>query len=461
MNSGPAASSSAGPEDGAALCAVPMSASFLPPAPAGGASVPPAGAPGGAADSVLPDEILPPTLVSSLLLPLSSAPLASDAEPPGPLEIGLTVLPGLGSSILSILLVGHDSIEVAYEHPLVRFFTMREASELRLVHPELVVAVGVTRFSSGSSISCGRSNGSIRRREFPLDDLERRWRPSYKSYGVVCSRIASWRACFPAAECLNLRSKSALTDALACARAGALAGILALDTSRFSIAPPNIAEGCLDLSLALPCFAALTTLEIGVSCFCDRAASAFAEALPGLKRLTSLQIHDGFFDEPGIFALAGALHHLQALKRLTLSLQCSLSKRDAFGTLLLALPSLPLLAELSLGGLIFASQHNAQGFAAALPHLTSLTALDVSENRWLGDTAVSTFAPALVHLVELKELRLRNNGLGAESATALMAALPRLQNLALIDLLDNSKITDNLLFSAIQAAARRRGCRID
>jgi len=60
-------------------------------------------------------------------------------------EIGLTCSPALDCSILSILWNGWDSID-GYEHSLLRFFTMHEARELRLVCREVKDAVDIAPF---------------------------------------------------------------------------------------------------------------------------------------------------------------------------------------------------------------------------------------------------------------------------------------------------------------------------
>jgi len=51
-------------------------------------------------------------------------------------------------SILSVLRNGWDSITEIYEHPLLRYFTMEEACELRAICSEFVDAVSIAPFET-------------------------------------------------------------------------------------------------------------------------------------------------------------------------------------------------------------------------------------------------------------------------------------------------------------------------
>lgn len=84
--------------------------------------------------------------------------------------IGLTCCPGQDWSILSTLMNGWDS--PGYEHPLLRFFTMREARELRLVSREFKHNVEVTPWNDLTSMI------------------------GLRSYHFVGPCIRLWRECF-------------------------------------------------------------------------------------------------------------------------------------------------------------------------------------------------------------------------------------------------------------------------
>ena len=51
-------------------------------------------------------------------------------------------------SILSVLRNGWDNITEVYEHPLLRYFTMKEACELRAICSEIVDAVSIAPFET-------------------------------------------------------------------------------------------------------------------------------------------------------------------------------------------------------------------------------------------------------------------------------------------------------------------------
>ena len=93
--------------------------------------------------------------------------------------IGLTCGPGEDHSIMSTLMNGWDSL-FGYEHPLLRFFTMKEARELRLVCPELKHNIEVTSWNDPES-KIGR------------------WQYNDPYPTPVGRHLQLWRECFPMA----------------------------------------------------------------------------------------------------------------------------------------------------------------------------------------------------------------------------------------------------------------------
>jgi len=89
-------------------------------------------------------------------------------------EIGLVCTPTKDSSILSTVRNGYDSIEVEYDHPIFRFFTMAEAAPMRFVSKEYEDAISVTPFKHvGSRKSDDESEICIKPKKF------RKWRESF------------------------------------------------------------------------------------------------------------------------------------------------------------------------------------------------------------------------------------------------------------------------------------------
>ena len=96
-----------------------------------------------------------------------------------PVEVGLTRRgPHEDTSILTVLRNGHDRIDELYEHLLARFFTTREARELRLVCKELKDTVEIHPFDDlktriGGKVPChqvslyGRANSHRGPKEYP------------------------------------------------------------------------------------------------------------------------------------------------------------------------------------------------------------------------------------------------------------------------------------------------------
>jgi hypothetical protein len=94
-------------------------------------------------------------------------------------------------SILSTVRNGCDSIEVPYEHPILRFFTTKEARELRLVCSEFLDAVEIT----------------------PWNDTETRIvNSSDYTFTCVTDELERWRECFPAAIGAKVRDNSYLRN---------------------------------------------------------------------------------------------------------------------------------------------------------------------------------------------------------------------------------------------------------
>lgn len=327
------------------------------------------------------------------------------------LQIGLTVLPGLDRSILSVLLAGSDSIDVPYEHPLIRFFTFVEANELRAVHAELVVAISVTRFSGGSGY-------------FPRKSLR--------------GSVTSWRACFPAATSLWLGSPRALEDALACARTGALvdldtlaiAGYRGFDDDLYAMEDYRLDDaGACSLASTLPHFAALTKLDFLGSAIGEAGARALSAALPSLRVLATLILDGNSVADAGVHALAAVLPNLPSLVYLDL-------RRNSFGvegarSLAAALCSsgssqaAPPLTYLNVAYNPIGKASGAQDLAAVLLCLNALKTLDLFgiDLDVLGAAHIATALPSLT---ALEEMLLGSNPLGEEGVDALAASLPAL-----------------------------------
>lgn len=304
------------------------------------------------------------------LLPLgggssSSCGLRTAATPPPPASIGLACLPGQDCSILSTLLHGHDSI-YEWDHPLVRFFSMAEANVLRLVHPEMVVAVAAARFDGrGSSNECVAA-GQPWRAYFPTetaDDL----------YFSALRCIASWRACFPAAESVwfSLRkSAGAFDEWLVCARAGAFTGLRVLDLQgiRFND------DGARELSAALPLFKALAGLGLPWCIFSPVGALALAAALPCLAAtLTRLNLRESrvFYAESAA-SVALALRSLAALEWLNVS-RCGMGDEGLRALIATSFPGLAALRFLAVGDFFGVAAE--KELAGALSRLTALKEL--------------------------------------------------------------------------------------
>jgi hypothetical protein len=102
-------------------------------------------------------------------------------------EIGLACNPTQTCSILSTLCNGWDSIDGEYKHPLLRFFTLKEARTLRLICSEFLNAVEITPWDDLSSC--------IGRKDIPISES-----------------IALYMECFPRAISANVSNRNDLLD---------------------------------------------------------------------------------------------------------------------------------------------------------------------------------------------------------------------------------------------------------
>jgi len=182
-------------------------------------------------------------------------------------RIQLVCTPDNEWSILSVLRNGWDSITEVYEHPLLRFFTMEEAAQLRCICSEFVDAVSIAPFEMLTKI--------------PSPD---------------------WLESFP-----NARIKTLYLDQMFIFDTDASAIVAALPSLPTLIMVWMCDNYMEDGAFASMIFAALPSLPalrhlifMHNSTGNDDFAYALADALPSLKALTLLNVSQNYMNDDGI-----------------------------------------------------------------------------------------------------------------------------------------------------------------
>lgn len=240
-----------------------------------------------------------------------------------------------GDSVMTVVSSDHDSIDPItrkqiFEHPIFRFFTIKEARELRLVCREFKDNVEITPFTFYDGDRLGYT------------------------YGRHTAEL--WSECFPKLcelHMLNVYNIRTITDGLF--RLTALTALTLSDRLGD--------DGIIAIAVALPSLKALTYLDLSSNLLHDRGAIALAEVLP--KTLTHLHLHYNFIDDAGAIALAAALP-----ATLTSLILYSNNIRDV-GAIALAkvLPSMTALMYLSLESNYIEEEGEEALDAAALLHV--------------------------------------------------------------------------------------------
>jgi Ran GTPase-activating protein (RanGAP) involved in mRNA processing and transport len=264
-------------------------------------------------------------------------------------------------SILSVLRNGWDSITEVYTHPLLRYFTIKEAAQLRCVCSEFVDAISIA----------------------PFERLPH----------IIPTRFPDWLESFPNARIGKLNFSVNKIDS---------AGIAAL-------------------AAVLPSFTALRILNLGNNVISDVDTCILAPALPAT--LTHLYLYKNSHDDnigigtAGAAAIAAVLPRLNSLT--VLNLMCNMIGDASMHAIVAVLPTT--LKNLNLAS-IGISAAGAVALAATLPLLIRLEVFDFSHNN-IGNEGITAFAAALPSLPELKRLNLRMTNRN-NIYTPILAALP-------------------------------------
>mmetsp|Transcript_39430 Transcript_39430/g.91449 ORF Transcript_39430/g.91449 Transcript_39430/m.91449 type:complete len:530 (+) Transcript_39430:70-1659(+) len=190
---------------------------------------------------------------------------------------------------------------------------------------------------------------------------------------------------------------------------------LVLDSNRLD------SEASLALAAALPQCAALETLHLYGNQL-GKGTEAFAELATALAACPALKVvwlgNNGLGSE-GAAALADALPQLSALRTLGLAGNNLGQDAEVFAAFAEAIAACPFLEEVYLGDNRLGPQA-AEALALALPHCSALRRLRLDSNR-LGQGA-EAFTTALADCGVLRELGLRGNSLSDTSKGALRTA---------------------------------------
>jgi len=298
-----------------------------------------------------------------------------------PLSLVCDLDRGDGRSVLSILFNGWDSIEVPYEHELLRYFTQNEARVLRGLCREFKEAVDVTPFETTELFNTVRFN------------------------------FRGWSESFPAAQRLDIYSPDSELQSVA--ESGALSHLKYLTVTPsygYGMPPSSLHH----LSVALSHMTSLRELTLYDLCEMDAATvHQLAAALP--SSLLELSLGGNHIDDAGAAALAAA-----GLPSSLLHLGLAHNMIGTAGATALAAALPPSLLTLSL-------RYNriddagAAALAAGLPPV--LRILDLKDNE-IGDAGATALAAALPRLVNLTDLKLTGNEIGEVGMCALAATLP-------------------------------------
>ena len=167
----------------------------------------------------------------------------------------------------------------------------------------------------------------------------------------------------------------------------------------------------------------------------DDGLCTFVCSLTSLSRLAHFTFSDDGEDDGEFVAeFAAALSHLTALTALQLDqIYVGGAVAEALAP---ALRRLSRLSALRLTECYLEEEGFAATLASPIALLTALTALDLTESG-VGDAGAEALAPALGRLSQLADLRLAQNEIGPDGAAALAPALSHLAALTLLDLSEN------------------------
>lgn len=361
------------------------------------------------------------------------------ADPRGPvcfMETHLVCGDGDNCSVLSVVRHGWYSIVKEYEHAIIRFLTMKEANELRLVCREFEDAVSITPFRVLA----------IRKKRlvdwlacFPNAKV-REFHPAWGSFldwphrngRIMFDDLAAIVACLERSVLTSLEVTYAggggayqLLDAFVPGDDTVHSLPAALKRLELRNSELGSAGAC-DIANGFPALGGLTALILPGNSIDDHGMLALAAALPCLRALETLDLRKNRMSATGIEALAAAFSSLPGLRSLDLG-QNRLGSAGAHA-LSAAFRSLPALESLTLDSCEI-NNAGARDIASALPALSSsLTALELSKNKIFAAGALA-LAAALPKLTRLACLRLRWNPFEDKGTLAVEAALPHLVNL--------------------------------
>ncbi|KAI8514825.1 hypothetical protein Bbelb_074160 [Branchiostoma belcheri] len=146
---------------------------------------------------------------------------------------------------------------------------------------------------------------------------------------------------------------------------------------------------------------------------------------------------------PLLQPLVTGFRHMSQLEELDLSFNPDLGDAG-IDVLKDGLSSMPQLAVLRLGDVVFGTGMTAVGMASMAPfmrHLTGLRELDISSNE-IGDTGLKSLTDVLHVFTALQVLGLRSTGISSAGMRTLVPALCKLTRMAELDISCNTRIGD-------------------